>query len=260
MSSKPLARLHDLVPYLGAPTSIVLGLIVWQIASISMQPFLPMPMDVVDSVASALTNPEFFSHLVATARRIAIAWGVSILIGPVLAILMGRVRSVEALALPWVMVGLALPSPVVILFTTLFFGVEEAAAVVALSIVITPYVVNIVYQGVCSVSPHLLEMARVYRLSRRDRLSEIILPHLTPSLLAAARFSFATSWKFVVIMEAIARPDGIGQQIQFFFRLLRPQDVLAWTFLFALVMVSMELLVFRTVDRRAFQWRRQARF
>jgi NitT/TauT family transport system permease protein len=103
-------------------------------------------------------------------------------------------------------------------------------------------------------------MSDVYHLSRWARLREVILPQVAPSLMSAVRFGFAMSWKIVVIIEALSAPSGVGAQLELFFRLLRPADVLAWTFSFTIIMVLLELLVFQTVERRLFRWRTATEF
>lgn len=86
------------------------------------------------------------------------------------------------------------------------------------------------------------------------------MPQVAPSLMSGVRFGFAMSWKIVVIIEALSAPDGIGAQIELFFRLLRPAYVLAWTFCFTIIMVLVEVLVFQTAERKLFRWRTVSEF
>lgn len=231
------------------------ALALWAPLTIALRPFLPSPIEVAVAVARAFANVEFYTHLLATLRRILVAWSVSMALGTPLALLMGRNKVVEGLFLPWVMIALALPSPVVVLFVILFFGIEEASALLALCIVVLPFGINIVHERMKSLDAGLLKMADAYGLSTRQRVKEVFIPHVAPGVLSAARFTFAMSWKLVIIMEAIARPNGLGSQLQYFFRLLRPADMIAWAMTFIIVMVMVEIGVFRPIASRTFDWR-----
>lgn len=245
---------------LAIAASVAAGVAIWWPVSIPLEGFLPSPLDVVQAFIASVQEPALYKAMGATLGRVVIGWVGSVLIGSALGIWMGRSKIVDALSLPWVMTGLAVPAPVIIIFCILFFGLEESSTRIALVLSVTPFVVNIVYEGVKAIDGSLLEMSEVYHLSKWARLREVILPQVAPSLMSAVRFGFAMSWKIVVIIEALSAPTGIGAQLELFFRLLRPADVLAWTFCFTIIMVLLEVVVFQTVERRLFRWRTTSKF
>lgn len=238
--------------------AVGIAVAVWWPLTVPLRGFLPTPLQVAISFVEAWTGSEFYGHLLATLRRVAIGWISAVVVGSAIGIWMGRSRLFEALALPWAMVGLALPAPVVIIFSMLLLGLKESSTLVGLFVSVVPFVINIVYEGVRAIDPGLQEMARAYRFPWRERLRHVILPQVAPSLMAGVRFGFAMSWKIVVIIEALSQPDGIGAQLELFFRLLRADKVLAWTFAFTAVMVLVEYLGFRPVEHRLFRWRTRA--
>jgi NitT/TauT family transport system permease protein len=245
---------------LAIASALAVGVALWYPVSLAITGFVPSPHAVLQAFVSSVQDAELYEAIAATLKRVVIGWVGSVLIGIVLGVWMGRSKVVDALSLPWVMIGLAIPAPVIIIFCILFFGLEESSTLFALVLSVTPFVVNIVYQGVRAIDDSLLEMSHVYQLSGWARLREVILPQVAPSLMAGVRFGFALSWKIVVIIEALSAPTGIGAQLELFFRLLRPANVLAWTFSFTIFMVLLEVLVFQTVERRLFRWRTAARF
>lgn len=241
-------------------SAVAVAVALWYPMSFWFDPFLPSPLDFLNAFTSSVQDPDLYTALRGTLQRVVIGWVGSVVIGTALGIWMGRSKVVDALSLPWVMIGLAVPAPVIIIFCILFFGLEESSTLLALVLSVTPFVVNIVYEGVKAIDSSLLEMSDIYRLSKRARLREVIMPQVAPSLMSGVRFGFAMSWKIVVIIEALSAPDGIGAQIELFFRLLRPADVLAWTFAFTIIMVLVEVLVFQTVERKLFRWRTVSEF
>lgn len=240
------------LPYLA---SVAAALAIWWPLTFVFDPFLPTPWKVFTAFVDAFVSGEIFTHIAITLRRVVFAWIVSTFLGVAIGIWMGRSRLVEAFLSPWVMVGLALPGPVIILFSVLLLGVQESSRLVALTVAVTPFVVNIVHQGVRAADPGLEEMARVYRWSRRSWMRDLLLPQIAGPIFAANRFAFAFSWKIVLIVEALTTSEGIGGQLGFFFKLLRPDKVVAWVLVFTVIMTLVDQYVFRRAEAKIFSWR-----
>ena len=240
------------LPYLA---SILVALAIWWPLTFVFDPFLPSPWRVLTAFVDAFVSGDIFAHMAISLRRVLTAWVISTLLGIGIGIWMGRSRLTEAFLSPWVMVGLALPGPVIILFAVLLLGVQESARLVALTVAVTPFVVNIVHQGVRAIDPGLEEMAKVYRWNRRSRMRDLLLPQIAGPIFAAVRFAFAFSWKIVLIVEALTTSEGVGGQLGFFFKLLRPDKVVAWTLVFTVIMTLVDQYVFRKSEAKIFAWR-----
>jgi NitT/TauT family transport system permease protein len=249
---KPKGLAFRVLPYLA---SVAAALAIWWPLTFVFEPFLPTPWRVATSFVDAFVSGDIFGHLAISLRRVVFAWVLSTLLGVAIGIWMGRSRLTEAFLSPWVMVGLALPGPVIILFAVLLLGVQESSRLVALTVAVTPFVVNIVHQGVRAADPGLEEMAKVYRWSRQTWIRNILLPQIAGPIFAAVRFAFAFSWKIVLIVEALTTSEGIGGQLGFFFKLLRPDKVVAWTLVFTVIMTLVDQYVFRKTENRIFAWR-----
>lgn len=249
---KPKGLAFRVLPYLA---SVAAALAIWWPLTFVFEPFLPTPWRVATSFVDAFVSGDIFGHLAISLRRVVFAWVLSTLLGVAIGIWMGRSRLTEAFLSPWVMVGLALPGPVIILFAVLLIGVQESSRLVALTVAVTPFVVNIVHQGVRAADPGLEEMAKVYRWSRQTWIRNILLPQIAGPIFAAVRFAFAFSWKIVLIVEALTTSEGIGGQLGFFFKLLRPDKVVAWTLVFTVIMTLVDQYVFRKSEERIFAWR-----
>lgn len=235
--------------------AIASGLLIWWLAAGTLLPQLPTPGQVADDFGAAVTSVEFYEAMLITLRRIAIAWMTGFAIALTIGVLMSRNRYVEALVHPVVFIGLALPGPVTILFSTLWLGLGELATLVALTMAVTPFMVTFIYDGSKALDPRLFQMSTVYQFRPVARFRHVILPQLAPALMSAARFGFAMGWKLVVLVEALSAGSGIGERIEYFFSFNRPGAVIAWTLGFTIVMVCVEFFVFRNVSRRVFRWR-----
>lgn len=245
-----------LPPLLGT----IFGLALWiAISTLSTSRGFPKPLGVGHEFVDAVTHRELYDALMATLRRIFIAWTVAYSIGVVWGLLAARSRTIDGIFRPWLLVGIALPSPVAVLFSVLLFGLSETSALLALVIITAPFVANIVFENAAAVPRGLVQMGSAYRFGTKAELQQIIVPYLVPALLSAARLGLQLSWKMVVVMEAIARPDGIGERLSFFYQVLQPDRMVAYTLIFSLLLGLFETGVFRPISRHVLRWRSQAR-
>lgn len=243
-----------------AVLGVAIGLALWFAISAAVEARgFPTPVGVVDALGHTLTSAEFYHALAVTGRRILIAWVLSVCVGVVWGLLAARSRITDGLLRPWMLVGLALPSPVAVLFAILLLGLSETSAILGLILVTAPFVANIVYENAVAVPAGLIEMGRAYRFGWRTELLQILLPFLVPALLASARLAFQLTWKEVLLMEALARPDGIGERLAFYYKVLQPDMLVAYTAVFAVGLAAIELVVFRPLSRRYSRWRGKAR-
>jgi NitT/TauT family transport system permease protein len=183
------------------------------------------------------------------------AFCVSTSLGFVVGVAMGFNRSFEAFATPLVAIALAVPDPVYVIFSSLALDTGELAGFVALVLAVLPFVVNVVHAAIGARDRSLDEMAKIYRIPAWRQFRHSLIPQLVPSLLTAMRFSFALSWKVVILVEALTRPDGIGARIYNYFHVLRMRDAIAQAILFCIVMQMVEWVVFMPIERRLLRWR-----
>lgn len=202
-----------------------------------------------------LGSAAFYEDLGLTLLRVLAAFVAATLLGGILGIAVGLSKRAEAFFQPLLAVGLAVPDPVYIIFAILAVGVGEGAGFVALTIALTPFVSNIVRSSVHARDATLDEMVKVYRIPPWRAFRHSLFPQLIPALVTAARFSFALSWKLVVVVEALGQPDGIGAAIFQAFNLLRMREMLALAILFTVLMQVLERGVVAHIERRVLNWR-----
>ena len=235
--------------------ALVVLVLVWALlAAVAGGGFLPTPLETADVTARLLTEPDTYTTLLITARRVAVASIGACAIGVVLGVLMGLSRSVEAFFKPYVVVALSIPGPVYIIMAIIVLGLGETSTVTALIVSVVPFAANLTYQGVVSRDAKLDEMASVYRLRRATWVRDVLVPQIAPTLLGAARTSFALGWKLVVLMEILSAPDGVGAELSEAFRLLQPAEVVGYVATFMLLMVAVEVLVFKRAERSLLRW------
>jgi ABC-type nitrate/sulfonate/bicarbonate transport system permease component len=236
---------------------ILLGVIWEPVSKYVSVGFIPSPRQVLDALGTNAQHLETYKTLLITFRRIVISFAFSSALGIGLGVAMGLRKWFQQFSLPYIVVMLAIPGPVYIIMTLLILGVNEVSALLALILSVTPFVTTIVYQGTVARSSDLDAMTTHYRIRGFARLWHSIIPQITPSILTGTRTSFALSWKLVVLMEALSRPDGVGAAINHAFKLLAPADVISYTTMFMIVMFLVEYVGFKPMQTYLLRWQSQ---
>ena len=236
--------------------SLLLFVVIWQIAAYWMQsPVLPGPVAVFIRIGEALFSGELLYHLAITLWRVTISFVVAMLIGTVLGIVMGRWRRWDVFLDGWLVLGLNVPALVTIILCYIWLGLTDFAAIVAVAINKIPTVIVTVREGARAVDRDLMQVAEAFRLSRRRTLIKVYLPQLYPYLMAAARTGLSLIWKIVLVVELLGRSSGIGFQLNVFFQFFDITGILAYTLVFAGVVLLVEAFMMRPLERRLTAWR-----
>ena len=106
------------------------GLFAWHLES----PLLPGPLQVLETLMKEARGGQLWFHLGATLARVAVAFTLAMLLGTCIGIVMGRSRTANALFDPMLVLLLNLPALVTIILMYVWFGLVEAAAVMAVVI------------------------------------------------------------------------------------------------------------------------------
>jgi len=228
----------------------------WQVLAITLESkTLPPPSAVLSVLWHEILTGNLLFHLGMTLSRVAISFTAAMLIGVALGILMGRSKSWDRLLDAFLILALNIPALVTIILCYIWFGLSEIAAVIAVTVNKIPMVAISLREGARAVDKNLLQVARVYRLSRRDTFFKVYLPQLTPYLFGSARNGLAIIWKIVLVVELLGRSNGVGFQISSFFHFFDIAGILAYTLAFALVVFSIETLLLRPLETHLNRWR-----
>lgn len=231
----------------------------WLLAAALGDPqILPEPQRVFAKMAELWHADKIQADLMATMLRVAVAFVLAMLAGGVLGYLMGRSQIVNAWLDPWLLVFLNLPALVLIVLCYLWIGLNETAAIFAVTLNKIPLVTTIMREGSRSMQPQHSELAKVYKLSFWSRLRHFTLPELYPAIIASARAGFSVIWKIVLVVELLGRSKGIGRQIHTQFSIFNVTGVLAYALSFIIIIVLIEFLILQPLERRATRWKNGA--
>jgi ABC-type nitrate/sulfonate/bicarbonate transport system permease component len=236
--------------------SLLVLVAAWQaIASLADSTVLPSPLAVAQRGIEELTAGSLSFHLGVTLWRVIASFAAAMAIGVAIGIAMGHLPRLNAFLDAWVVLGLNIPALVTIILCYVWFGLNDAAAIVAVAINKIPVVVVTIREGARAVDRSLLQVAAAYRLDRWRTISRVYLPQLYPYLMAAARAGLSLIWKIVLVVELLGRSDGVGYQLHLFFQLFDIAGILAYTLAFAGIVLLVEAALLRPLERRLTRWR-----
>ncbi|NEX47931.1 ABC transporter permease [Pseudotabrizicola algicola] len=249
------SALHSRVIFALSVTGFVLFW--WALSVVRGDPrILPPPSDVLGVMWVEAQSGRLWRHISATLGRVVLAFGLAMIFGTVLGVLLGRMPRLNRWLDPWVSIFLNLPALVVIVLCYLWIGLNETAAIAAVTINKTAMVLVTMREGARTLRPDLAEMAQVFRLSPLARLRHVVLPQLAPFFATSARLGLAIIWKIVLVVEFLGRSSGVGFQIHMKFQMFDIAAVLAYALGFVIIMLAVDALVIQPLERRANRWRR----
>ena len=245
-----VARLLSLAGFIG---------VWWLAAHLAAQPqLLPAPQTVLAFAWQQILSGAMPRDIAITLARVVVAFALSMAIGIVAGYVAGRSPRANALMDTWLIIALNLPVLVVIVLVYIWVGLNEVACVLAVTIAKTPTVIVTVREGARALDPGLDEVASVFRLPALRRLRRIVLPQLAPYLAAAGRGGLSITWKIVLIVELLGRPNGVGFALDMFFQNFNVAGILAYGFVFAAIMLVIETAVLQRWERYVNAWRHAA--
>lgn len=235
---------------------ILAAYVLWEAVVRFISPGLvPTPAAVVTEMYVILATGEFAYHMANTLRRVLVAfvfaWIASVAIG----IAMGMSTKLEQFFEMGVIVGLTIPGLAWAVICVMIFGLEPIAAYTAVFVVILPMITINFWQGVKDIDVELIEMGDMFEFGTYRKLRWVILPQLYPYMFSAGRFGLAVAWKVVVIVEFVGFGNGIGFMFGTEFQHFRMAAVLAWVGLFAGLMLIIEYVGFKYLERKYLAWR-----
>lgn len=229
--------------------AVAVWLLLWQLASmaVGLPLLLPSPLAVLLRLGQLCTGADFWLTVASSLLRILLGFLLGVLFGTALAGLCWRFRLIDVLARPLLEVLKSTPVASFIILALVWVKTTWLATVISF-IMVLPLIYANVREGIDSADRQLLEMAQVFRLSRRKTFRYCYLPAILPFFLSAISSALGFAWKSGIAAEVLGRPArAIGSQIYDSKIYLETPDLFAWTLVVILLSVLLERLAVRFV-------------
>lgn len=204
---------------------------------------LPTPVQVLRRMGQLGATAEFWKVTLASIGRILTGAVCAMALGVVLAVMTEGSTLLGALIQPVMTAVQAAPVASFAILLLIWMD-RDWVPVVICGMMVLPVVWSNVCTGIRQTDGQLMEMAKVYRLSRWKILTRIRIPSVMPYFQAACGSALGLGWKAGIAAEVLTVPkSSVGRMISEAKLYLMTEDLFAWT----LTVVLLSLLLQKAV-------------
>ena len=227
-----------------------LWLVLWQLVcyTVNMELLVVSPLTVLRRLCELSATASFWQYSLCSLGRITEGFLLGSMTGTVLAMLCHQFSFARAFFSPAVTLIKSTPVASFIILALVWLTGQRVPVFISFLMVL-PVVYGNVFQGIREVDPKLIEMAKVYGMNRRKRVTKIYIPSVLPYMMAACRTALGLSWKAGVAAEVIGvTKDSIGRQLYYSKIYLETADLFAWTAVVIILSVALEKIFVRGME------------
>jgi NitT/TauT family transport system permease protein len=196
-----------------APLLLLAAIVVaWELACRGLRVseyVLPMPSAILEALL------EYAGPILSNAWRTfwttLIGFGLSIVVGVALGVVVGSSRIAYSAAYPLLTAFNSVPKAALVPILVVWFGIGAGPAILtAFLISFFPITVNVA-TGLATLEPELEDVLRVLGAKRLDVLLKVGLPRTMPYFFASLKVAITLAFVGTTVSEMSASNDGIGQ-------------------------------------------------
>jgi NitT/TauT family transport system permease protein len=214
---------------------------------------LPGPHSVAGALLQSVRNGQLVFAILISLRRLLAGYGLSVVLGIALGMLMARLRWLRAALRPIVSGLQALPSICWLPLALLWFGLSEWAI---LFVVIMGSLLSVVIAtegAVRAVSPIYIRAARTMGARGVRLYMRVILPAALPGIVTGLRLGWTFAWRSLMAGELLYVAGGLGQLLTLGRELNDMALVMAVMAVIVALGLSFERLVFGPIERHVHE-------
>jgi NitT/TauT family transport system permease protein len=234
--------------------SLLIGGATWEVAGRALRlSFLPPFSNVLRRALALIASGQILGHLAASLISLSAGFGLAVVGGILLGLIMGRYEWVEYMVGPYVSAVLATPKLAFVPLLWALFGVSRLTQVAL--VFLNAYFVIVVntMSGMRSVDGSYVEMARAFGANERQLFWKVLLPGSLPLTMAGLRLGIGSAVKGMISGEMFITVYGLGALLRKYGGRFDSEGVFA----VLLVVVAVALLcssAVAAVERRLTHW------
>ena len=173
----------------------------------------PGPIVVFNAFIELVSDGTLFNHSVASLYRVTVGFYLAAILGIPLGILLGLHRISNNLVNPVVQFLRPISPLAWIPLAMLWFGIGDNPAIflIFLSSFFSLIVATAI--SVRTINPIYFQVAANFNFSRKETITKVVIPAITPDVVTALRLTITVAWLVVVAAEMIAVQSGLGYLI-----------------------------------------------
>lgn len=230
------------------------GILIWEaVGWLLGLPWLPPFSRVIGALAELVSRGSILGNLVISLQALGIGFGLALVVGLVLGVLMGRYDLVNRTLDVYVYGLFVSPS---LIFAPIFFAIFGLSDGTRVAVIFTYSVFIIIINtraGIRTVDPRLIEMARSFGASERHLIFRVLVPGALPLVFAGIRLGAGRAVKGMINGEMLIALVGLGGLARKYGGQFDTASILAIALVVALVALVVNLGV-QAADNRMTRW------
>ncbi len=225
-------------------SAIVIWLLVWHFLAliINKELILPSPYITFIRLTELMKHSNFYWALLYSLGRIIGGFLLAVLVAFILGVFAGLNETFEILLSPFITVIRSTPVMSFIILAIIWFSYNLAPLAVNFIMCFPPIYDNVI-KGIKNTDRKLINMARVYKVSKFNVFKGVYLGSLMPFLSSGMNTALGSSFRVAVAAEVLANPKfGIGTKLLVAKINLDTAEVFAWTFVILLLSYLFEYI------------------
>lgn len=197
---------------------------------------------------------KIWPHLAISGQEYFLGFGLALITGIPLGLLLGLNRRLNYLVDPWLSAIYATPTIALVPLIVLILGIGLVSKVFVVWLEAIFVIVVSTMGGVHAADKRHLDTARSFRASKRLTFTSVILPTSVPFVLTGIRLGSTRALVGVVVAEFLSSNAGIGFYINFAGTSFRTDRVMLGVIVLGLLGILLGELI-RRIERRFEKWR-----
>ena len=227
----------------------------WELyaSGVSRALFAP-PSAIVESIVElAIVDRSLWGALAISIGALFVGFGLAVVVGVAIGLIMGRFRAVEYVLDPYVSFLYALPSIALIPLLVIWFGIDTELRLALVFLAgVFPVIINTM-AGVKNVDSELIDVGRVACASERQMVITVVLPAALPFIFAGVRVALSQALVGVIVAEMTAIITGLGGMIIRFANFFQTANLFVPILAIMVVSITLTTLI-RRLERRLMPW------
>ncbi len=245
-----------------ALTSIALFIGAWYLAVKYRVDFyvrftnIPAPLDVFKEMVDLSKNDSFYQNMLISLRRILLGFGIAVVFGVALGLVIGRYRLARQLMSPILEILRPIPAIAWVPIAIMLWPTNEGSIVFITFLgSFFPILLSTVH-GVTSVDPVLIRAARSLGAKEPALLRQVILPAALPQIFNGLSVGMGVAWVSLIAAEMISGQYGIGYFTWEAYSLIQYSDIVIGMIVIGFLGLACSTAI-RWIGRLSMPWANQ---
>ncbi|MDQ0101263.1 ABC-type nitrate/sulfonate/bicarbonate transport system permease component [Paenarthrobacter nicotinovorans] len=238
---------------IGVAAPVLLLVAWWFLSADSTDPFFPPLQTILVRFQELWLFEHFQSDVLLSLGNLFLGFVIAAAAGIALGFITALVAPVRWMLDPLIhfLRGIPPVALVPIFISLIGFGTQMRVTSIALAALFPTMIATV--DGIRSVSNDLLDVSRVYRLTRKERVLKVLLPAATPQIFSGLQVSLQVAFIVMIASEMLGSSQGIGAMTLLAQQSFMTADMWAGILLLGVIGFLVNIL-FSFLRRRVLSW------